>query len=137
MIGDDSASIIRALATRLHDAGRISDVDVFVDAAIARESLGSTVLPVGIAMPHARSAAVVSASVAAARLPEAVTWASGAEQVRVVLLIAAAGDDPDGYLALLQKVATACVKTSFVQELTSASTPQALSDLVAGAFGRR
>lgn len=136
-LGDDSASIIRALATRLHDAGRVSDVDVLVDAAMAREALGSTVLPVGIAMPHARSAAVVSASVAAARLPEPITWASGAEPVRLVLLIAAAGDDPDGYLAMLQKIATACVKTSFVHELTTASTPEDLSALVAGALGRR
>ncbi|MBZ5739191.1 PTS sugar transporter subunit IIA [Nocardioides mangrovi] len=136
-LGDDSASIIRALATRLHDAGRISDIDVFTDAALAREALGSTVLPVGIAMPHARSAAVTTASVTAARLPEAVTWSSGTDPVRIVLLIAAAGDDPDGYLALLQKVATACVKTSFVNELGSAATPEQLANLVAGALGRR
>jgi fructose PTS system EIIA component len=136
-LGDDSASVIRTLATRLHDAGRISDIEVFVDAAMAREALGSTVLPVGIAMPHARSAAVTNPSVAAARLPEPVTWSSGSDPVRVVLLIAAAGDDPDGYLAMLQKIATACVKTSFINELNSAATPQVLADLVAGALARR
>jgi PTS system fructose-specific IIC component len=136
-LGADAAEIVRALATRLHEAGRVSDVDVLVDAVLAREALGSTVLPVGIAMPHARSAAVTTPSVAVARLPEAVTWSTGSDPVRVVLLIAAAGDDPDGYLALLQKIATACVKTSFAADLTDAETPARLAELVASALDRR
>ncbi len=136
-LGSDAPEVIRSIATRLLDAGRISDVDVFVEAALAREALGSTVLPGGIGMPHARSASVVSPSVAVARLPKPIVWAPGADPVNLVLLIAAAGDDSDGYLALLQKVATACVKVSFVADLADARTPEGLSDLVSGALGRR
>ncbi|MFC6342121.1 hypothetical protein ACFP8W_09040, partial [Nocardioides hankookensis] len=47
-LGADGAAVIRSLAGLLHDAGRVSDVDVFVDAALAREALGSTVLPGGL-----------------------------------------------------------------------------------------
>ena len=53
-LGADAAAVIRSLATKLHDDGRVSDIDVFVDAALAREALGSTVLPGGIAMPSGR-----------------------------------------------------------------------------------
>lgn len=136
-LGADAAEVIRSIATRLHDDGRISDVDVFVEAALAREALGSTVLPGGIGMPHARSAAVITPSVAVARLPKPIVWAPGADPVSLVLLIAAAGDDSQGYLALLQKIAAACVKVAFVSDLSEARTPEGLSDLVAGALGRR
>jgi PTS system fructose-specific IIA component len=136
-LGADGASVIRSLAALLHDAGRISDVDVFVDAALAREALGSTVLPGGLAMPHARSHAVTTPSVAVARLAEPVTFTSGSEPVRLVLLIAAPGDDSAGYLALLQKIATACVKFGFVSDLTEARTTEALADLVNSAVAGR
>ncbi|WP_028643500.1 PTS sugar transporter subunit IIA [Nocardioides sp. URHA0020] len=136
-LGADAASVIRSLAALLHDDGRVSDVDVFVDAALAREALGSTVLPGGIAMPHARSHAVATQSVAVARLPEPVAFSAGAEPVRLVLLLASPGGDSAGYLALLQKIATACVKYSFVADLLDARSPEALSELVAKAVSGR
>jgi fructose PTS system EIIA component len=136
-LGADGAAVIRSLAALLQDAGRISDVDVFVDAVLAREALGSTVLPGGLAMPHARSHAVATPSVAVARLAAPVVFAAGSEPVRLVLLIAAPGDDSAGYLALLQKIATACVKFGFVSDLTDARTPEALAELVNEAVGSR
>ena len=136
-LGADGAAVIRSLAARLREAGRISDADVFVDAALAREALGSTVLPGGLAMPHARSHAVTTPSVAVARLASPIVFSPGSEPVRLVLLIAAPGDDSAGYLALLQKIATACVKFGFVSDLTDARTTKALADLVNGAVGRR
>src|SRR4051794_35825348 len=136
-LGADGVSVIRSLAALLRDAGRISDVDVFVEAALAREALGSTVLPGGVAMPHARSHSVTTPSIAVARLPQPIAFASGGEPVRTVLLIAAPGDDSAGYLALLQKIATACVKFGFVSDLSDAGTPQALADLVNTAVGSR
>jgi PTS system fructose-specific IIC component len=135
-LGADGASVIRSLAARLHDAGRVSDTDVFVDAVLAREALGSTVLPGGIAMPHARSHAATAPSVAVARLPEPVTFSTEADPVRLVLLIAAPGDDSPGYLALLQKIATACVKYAFVADLTDARSSDDLAELVNAATSR-
>lgn len=136
-LGTDGASVIRSLAALLHDAGRVSDVDVFVDAALAREALGPTVLPGGVAMPHARSHAVATPSVAVARLAEPVTFSSGSDPVRLVLLLASPGGDSAGYLALLQTIATACVKYAFVSDLLEARTPEALADLVTAAVARR
>ena len=136
-LGADGAAVIRSLAELLQGDGRVSDVDVFVDAALAREALGSTVLPGGIAMPHARSHAVATPSVAVARLPEPLTFAAGSEPVRLVLLLASPGGDSAGYLALLQKIATACVKYAFVSDLLEARTPEALADLVTKAVSGR
>lgn len=136
-LGADGTEIVLALAERLRTAGRVSDVEVLVDAVLAREALGSTVLPGGIAMPHARSAAVVTPSIAVARLPEPVSFTDGAAPVSLVLLLAAAGDQPDDYLALLQKVATALVKPSYVADLMAATSPTELADLVLAAVSGR
>lgn len=136
-LGSDSAAVIHSLASRLEGAGRVSDLDVFVEAVLAREALGSTVLPGGIAMPHARSHAVTAPSVAAGRLPDPVSFAADSDPVRLVLLIAAPGDDSPGYLELLQRLATACVLPAFVTDLAEAETPGALADLVGSAAAQR
>ena len=131
--GADGTAVIGSLARLLHDAGRIGDTDTFVEAALAREALGSTVLPGGVALPHARSHAVTAASVAVARLPAPVRF--GAESAWLVLLIAAPGDDSARYLALLQQLAAACVKNAFVADLEQARTSVELADLVSAAAG--
>ncbi|MCW2776205.1 MAG: lactose transporter subunit [Nocardioides sp.] len=136
-LGDDSTQIVRALTGLLADAGRVDDVDVFVEAVLAREALGPTVLPGGIALPHARSVAVTTPSVAVARLPEPATFRADTDPVRLVLLIAGLGDDPAGYLQVLSKIATACVKYSFVDELLRVRTAEEMADLVGRAIGRR
>jgi fructose PTS system EIIA component len=136
-LGDDSTQIVRSLSALLHDAGRVDDTDAFVEAVLAREALGSTVLPGGIAIPHARSAAVLTQSVAVARLPEPVVFREEADPVRLVFLIAGRADDPAGYLQLLSKVATACVKYVFLDRLMEVRTIDDLAELAAEACGRR
>jgi PTS system fructose-specific IIC component len=136
-LGAGSTEIIRSLTGLLHDAGRVEDVDVFVEAVLAREALGSTVLPGGIAIPHARSAAATTLSVAVARLPEPTVFRDGAEPIRVVFLIAGPGDDPSGYLQLLAKIATACVRYAFVDQLLVARTADELTALAVEATGQR
>lgn len=136
-LGADADAVIRALAARLHAAGRIDDTEALASAALAREALGSTALPGGIAMPHARSEAVSTQSVAAAVLPEAVTWTDGTGPVRLVLLLAARGDDPAGYLSLVQRIAAACVKTAFLDDAAGAGSAEELAAVVAAAIHQR
>jgi PTS system fructose-specific IIC component len=136
-LGDGSTEIVRALTGLLADAGRVDDIDVFVEAVLAREALGPTVLPGGIALPHARSKAVTTPSVAVARLPEPATFRADTDPVRLVLLIAGLGDDPAGYLQVLSKIATACVKHAFVDELLRVRTAEEMAELVGHAIGRR
>jgi PTS system fructose-specific IIA component len=136
-LGADSTEIIRSLTGLLHDAGRVDDVDVFVEGVLAREALGSTVLPGGIAIPHARSATATTLSVAVARFPEPTVFRDEAEPIRIVFLIAGPADDPAGYLRLLAKIATVCVKYSFVDQLLAARTVDELAALAVEATGRR
>jgi len=136
-LGPDAASVVNALAARLHASGRVDDPAVLAEAVLAREAIGTTALPGGIAMPHARHASVTTPSVVAALLPEAVTWTDGSGPVRLVLLVAAPGDDSAGYLGLVQKVAAACVKTAFIDDVNGAGSAQELADILSAATHQR
>ncbi len=94
-------------------------------------------LPGGIAMPHARSAGVTAPSVAVARLAEPISWHAGDDPVRLVLLVAARGDDATGYLDLVQRIAAACVRPAFVDDLAAAQTADELAEVLSGAIRQR
>lgn len=132
----DARSTVQALADRLAGAGRVSDADAFVEAVMTREALESTALPGGLAIPHARSGAVTTLSVAVARLAAPVRFHEAKPEVDVVLLIAAPDEDPSTYLKVLAKIAGACVRSSFRDGLRTAGRADEAAALVTGAIGR-
>lgn len=138
-VGEDLGStledVARALAARLHDAGRVSDLDAFVADVLAREAQGSTALPGGVALPHARSAGVTTPTVAIASLPAPIS--ADGHEVDLVFLLAVPGDQTDRYLALLRQVTTAVVKPGFRADCREATSPQVLAHLAAEGFGAR
>ena len=67
-LGPDREDVIRALATRVVDAGRATEVESLFADAWAREQKTDTGLGGGIAIPHCRSAAVREPTLAFARV---------------------------------------------------------------------
>ena len=53
--GEDKQAVIGRLVRSLADAGRTTDADGLLAAAMAREEQSATGLPGGIAIPHCRS----------------------------------------------------------------------------------
>lgn len=134
-LGSTLEDVVRALAARLMDAGRVSDLDAFVADVLAREAQGSTALPGGVALPHARSVGAATPSVAIASLPSPLT--EGGHEVDLVFLLAVPGDQPERYLALLRQVSNAVVKPGFRADCREATSPQVLAHLAAEGFGAR
>lgn len=134
-LGSTLEDCVRALAGALAEAGRLSDVDTFVADVLAREAQGSTALPGGVALPHARSEGVTTPSVAIASLPAPIT--EGGQQVDLVFLLAVPGDQSDRYLSYLRQVTTAVVKPGFRSDARSAESPAALATLASEGFGGR
>ncbi|MFD6105090.1 fructose-specific PTS transporter subunit EIIC [Nocardia salmonicida] len=131
-LGADKSAVITALAGRLAAADRATDAAAVAEAASARESQSATGLPGGIAIPHCRSAAVSTASLAFARLAPAVDFGAPDGPADLVFLIAA----PDGagaeHMKLLSSLARALVRPAFVADLRAAATPAEVVALVDG-----
>jgi mannitol/fructose-specific phosphotransferase system IIA component (Ntr-type) len=132
-LGSSLEECVRGLAALLDGTGRLSDVDAFVADVLAREAKGSTALPGGVALPHARSAAVTEPTVAVATLPAPVNAPNG-HDFDLVFLLAVPEDRAGDYLRLLRIVTTAAVKPGFRSDCRAAESPARLSVLAADAF---
>lgn len=130
--GTDKEAVIGRLAGLLAGAGRTSDADGLIAAAMAREAQSATGLPGGIAIPHCRSPYVDTPTIGFARLSPAVDFGAPDGPADLVFLIAAPESGGSDHLKLLSSLARALVRKDFVEQLRAAGTASELVGLVDG-----
>src|SRR4051812_48790328 len=128
--GADKQAVIGRLVGRLADAGRTSEPDGLIAAAMAREEQSATGLPGGIAIPHCRSPHVDTASIGFARLQPPVDFGAPDGPADLAFLIAAPESGGSEHMKLLSSLARALVRKDFVASLRDASTPDEVVRLV-------
>lgn len=134
-LGADKAAVIRALAQRVVDQGRATDAEALFADAWAREQKDETGLPGGIAIPHAKSAAVTEASLAFARLKPGVDFGAFDGPADLVFLIAAPAGAAEAHLAVLSKLARSLMQEDFTGGLRAAKTQDEVVHIVRVAIG--
>ncbi len=132
-LGPEKSGVIRALTDRVAGTGRATDADALFADAWKREEQAPTGLPGGMAIPHAKSPAVQTASLAVARLARPVEFDEG-EDADLVFLIAAPDTAAQDHLALLSTLARSLMREDFVASLRSAATPDEVVGIVNGAL---
>ena len=89
----DKAGAIDKLADLMNKGGNLKDKEQYKKDVLAREASGTTGLGDGIATPHAKSAGVKNAGLAAMTIPEGIDFESmDGNPARLFFMIAA----PDG-----------------------------------------
>ncbi|MFF2053511.1 fructose-specific PTS transporter subunit EIIC [Leifsonia sp. NPDC058194] len=134
-VGTDKSAVIRELAGRVVAEGRATDADALFEDAWAREQKDETGLPGGIAIPHAKSTAVTTPSLAFARLKPGVDFGASDGPADLVFLIAAPADAAEAHLAVLSKLARSLMLDEFTAGLRAATTPEEVVALVDEAIG--
>ncbi len=134
-LGSDKADVIRALAARVAAEGRATDAEALALDALAREAKDETGLPGGIAIPHAKSAAVTRASLAFARLSPGVDFGAPDGPADLVFLIAAPDGAAEEHLAVLSKLARSLMQPDFTAGLRAAQTSADVVAIVDAAIG--
>ncbi len=130
--GGGKEAVIGLLAARLADAGRSSDREGLVAAAMAREAQSATGLPGGIAIPHCRSPYVDQATIGFARLSPAVDFGAPDGPADLAFLIAAPDSGGAEHMKLLSSLARALVRKEFVASLRNATSAAEVVELVEG-----
>lgn len=130
--GADKQAVIARIAGLLVGAGRTSDADGLIAAAMAREAQSATGLPGGIAIPHCRSPYVDTPTIGFARLSPKVDFGAPDGPADLVFLIAAPDSGGAEHMKLLSSLARALVRKEFVESLRSAGTAGDLVALVEG-----
>jgi PTS system fructose-specific IIC component len=134
-LGTDKKDVIRALARLVAAQGRATDADALAKDAIAREEKDETGLPGGIAIPHAKSAAVTQASLAFARLKPGVAFGAPDGPADLVFLIAAPANAAEEHLAVLSRLARSLMQDSFTSDLRAAASADDVVRTVRAAIG--
>lgn len=130
--GGDKEAVITRLVGALGAAGRTSDTDGLVGAAMAREGQSATGLPGGIAIPHCRSPYVDTPTIGFARLSPKVDFGAPDGPADLVFLIAAPESGGAEHMKLLSSLARALVRKDFVASLRDAGSVDEVVTLVDG-----
>ncbi len=126
----DKQSATRALAQRLVDAGRVTDLDLFLEDVAAREEQMATGLEGGIGIPHCRSAAVTAPTLAFGRSATGVDFGAPDGPATLIFLIAAPEGGGSDHLKVLAALARRLVRAEFKQNLLAATDAGAVASYI-------
>ena len=119
----NKADAIYTLGDLMDKGGNLSDKAEYLEAVFAREESGSTGLGDGIATPHAKSAGVKEAGLAAMVVPNGVDFeALDGQPSRLFFMIAAPEGAADTHVEVLSKLATMVIDPDFKNALIQAAT---------------
>lgn len=117
-------AVIDEMITSLVDKGYVTDFDVFKTGIMNREAQTTTGLGDGIAMPHAKNAAVKEATVLFAKSNKGVDYASlDGQPTDLFFMIAAPEGANDTHLAALAELSKYLMKAGFADRLRAATNP--------------
>ena len=127
----NKADAIYTLGDLMDKGGNLSDKAEYLKAVFAREESGSTGLGDGIATPHAKSAGVKEAGLAAMVVPKGVDFeALDGQPSRLFFMIAAPESAADTHVEVLSKLATMVIDPDFKNALIQAATVDRFLELI-------
>lgn len=131
--GDSKVEVTNELIDLLDQAGTLADRSAFAQAIEAREAQGNTGIGFGIAIPHGKSDAVRTPSVALGIKQSGIPWGNESEEpVKIVFMIAVpeshAGNE---HLKILQMLAVKLIDDTFRAQLLAATSKEEVLALLA------
>ncbi|WP_195701479.1 PTS fructose transporter subunit IIABC [Companilactobacillus futsaii] len=127
--GNGKDDVIKSLAQKLYDAGKVDDLDAFVEDVWHRENEISTAVGNGIAIPHAKSSHVKNAAIAFGRALPGIEY--GDDDCQLFFLIAAGEHASNEHLKALSKLSGFLMDDLFRANLILARTPEDVEKLIA------
>ena len=121
---------IDEMVEKLFEVGAISDREIFKEGIIARENQTSTGLGDGIAMPHAKNAAVNQATVLFAKSSTGVDYeALDGQPTFLFFMIAAPEGANDTHLQALASLSGRLIDPKFVEQLKNVQSKEQVLEL--------
>lgn len=130
--------VLEELTGQLKQAGKLVDQQAFLQDILTRENQSTTGIGDGIAIPHAKSAAVKSPAIAFGRSEQGLDYESlDGQSAHLFFMIAATEGANDDHLEALSRLATFLMDEKFRSKILSANSKQevlqAITDKETGA----
>jgi multiphosphoryl transfer protein len=129
--------VIQEMVDAFYISGRTDDRHSLEKALWARETMGSTGVGYGFAIPHCKSDAVTANSISVLRLNEAINWDSGrGDRVSMVVLLALRESDPGStHMQVFSSLARKLMNDEFRQHLLKTQTPHDVKEYLGSQLG--
>lgn len=122
---------IDCLIALMDAGGRLNDRAGYKEGILARESLGSTAIGEGIAIPHAKVEAVKEPGLAAITVPEGVDYeAFDGSLSNLIFMIAAPAGGEDVHLEALSRLSTLLMNPGFKEALIHAGSKEEFLEVI-------
>ena len=117
----DQNAALDQLVQLQNNSGNLKDPKAYKAALLAREGQGSTAIGGGVAVPHAKSAAVRRPGLVALTLREGADWNSpDGREARLLFAIAAPQEGGDDHLEILSRLMVLLMDDAFRERLLQA-----------------
>jgi len=127
----DKMGVIREFARAIKSAGRVRDEDELVRVLLERESLGSTGIGGGVAIPHGKLHAITDMTVAFGRSSTGVNFESlDSRPVHLFFLLVTPEDKPGEHLKALARISRILKDPALRQQLQQAPGREELQRLI-------
>ena len=128
---DSLPAAIHQLVELVQKSGCLTNTVQFEQDVLEREKMGGICMGRGLAIPHAKSAGVAHAELAALTLDPPLTCDTpDGEPVRLLFLIAAPADANDLHVQMLAGLATLLLDEEVCRQMLDAPTPTAFCSLI-------
>ena len=129
--GSTKSEIIDELVEMLNVAGKLNDKEEYKKQILKRESQSSTGLEEGIAIPHAKTAAVKIPSIAFGISKNGVDYESlDGEPSKLFFMIAAPANASDTHIEILSKLTTMLLDDDIREKLLEVKNPQEVIEIL-------
>lgn len=129
--GTTKSEIIDEMIDILNDAGKLNDREEYKKEILKRESQGSTGMEEGIAIPHAKTNAVKTSTVAIGISKKGVDYESlDGEPSRLFFMIAASDTSADSHIEILSKLTTLLLEDKIREGILNAKNKEELLNVL-------
>lgn len=128
---DTKESALKELTELLYKSGALTDKDAFLNDVLTRESISTTGIGNGIAIPHGKSANVLETTVAIGRCEKELEWESVDDKpVNFIVLLAVNENDRTGvHVRLLSQMARKLASEETCRRLVDAKTAEEITSI--------
>lgn len=122
--------VMRELATLLHRAGKIAEIEPVVEALLERERKGSTGLEAGLAVPHSKTPLVDGLTLAIGIAPNGIDFeALDGELSTLFFMLLAPPNQSGPHIEALSEIARLTQSRSFCNSLIGSSSAAEVVEL--------
>lgn len=128
---NSKVELLEEMAGILERGGKLSSKKDYLSDVYAREAIGNTGFEDGIAIPHAKSNAVITPAVAVGISRNGIDYgAEDGQKSSVFFMIASPNDVDDEHIEVLVKISNKLIEDGFIENIKQAKSKQQVLDLL-------